>query len=106
MAESNGRENTEREPHERPSGERQRTERGENWAVWIALLFGIWVVLTPLFFGNVTSRAIPAGAPTSGVSAVAVSEVDPLFWSNIIAGIIIVILTAYAGTRMGEDAYG
>ncbi len=58
---------------------------GGSAAAWLAALLGLWVLVTPFFWGS--------GGGGGGFNW--------LFWSNVVSGIIIAIVAAYAGFARG-----
>jgi hypothetical protein len=66
---------------------------GSNGAGWLAALIGIWVLITPFFWGATGS----GGGWWGGGGAW-------LYWSNIISGIVIAILAGYAAQSGNSGA--
>lgn len=58
------------------------------WAGWIAAITGAWVVVTPFVAG---------GGDRSTLSA--------LRWSNVVTGLLIVVLASYAGRQASGSDY-
>ncbi len=72
---------------ETESGTSTSSTGAASWAGWLAALIGLWVLITPWFWG----------APTAGGGLWGGGW---LFWSNIISGIVIAILAGYAATTI------
>lgn len=70
--------------NEHPSGVNpMAVESGSavEWASWLAALLGLWVLVSPFALGT----------PSSGSSA---------YWSDIAAGVIILVLAAYVAYQI------
>lgn len=55
---------------------------GSTWPGWVAVILGLWVIVTPFFLGG-----------TSGTWGYW------LLWSNIVSGMLIAILAGFVATR-------
>lgn len=62
---------------------------GGSAAAWLAALLGLWVLVTPFFWGS-------SGGGGGGFNW--------LFWSNVVSGIIIAVVAAYAGFAGGDSS--
>jgi hypothetical protein len=79
------------------SGQEQQGARGNNkggrGAGGIVVLLGIWILITPFFWGTATGTGAWGGGGAW------------LYWSNIISGIVIAILAGYS-TSSGNSGAG
>lgn len=72
------------------SGSSQGTS--SNGIGWIAALVGLWVLISPFFWGATTGSGAWGGGGAW------------LYWSNIISGIVIAILAGYAARSAGATS--
>jgi hypothetical protein len=75
------------------AGRAQNSGQGNQAAGWIAALVGIWVLITPFFWGTATGSGAWGGGGAW------------LYWSNVISGIVIAILAGYSA-RSGNSGAG
>lgn len=66
--------------------------RGNRTAGWIAALFGVWILITPFFWGGAQGAWGGGGAW--------------LYWSNVISGIVIAILAGYSAQSGNTQSGG
>lgn len=66
---------------------------GSNGAGWLAALVGIWVLISPFFWGATSGTGLWGGGGAW------------LYWSNVISGIVIAILAGYS-VRSGNAQAG
>ena len=69
-------------------------QSGNAQAGWLAALVGLWVLITPFFWGAIVGGGINWWA-ASGVW---------LYWSNIISGIVIAALAGYSAQSPGTGS--
>lgn len=94
--------NANRETRTERTGRRRRTSSGAGvGAAALLLLAGIWVVVGAFFWGDpvgaedVVARADGADGAVV-VEAAAINGASTLYWSNIVVGVIIVVLAIVA----------
>lgn len=68
----------------------QRSNQKGRTAGWITVLVGIWVLITPFFWGATGGAGAWGGGGTW------------LYWSNVISGIVVAILAGYSSRSGGR----
>jgi hypothetical protein len=62
--------------------EESETTTEGGWPEWVVVILGLWVIVTPFFFGG-----------SSG------SSFNWLLWSNLVSGLLIAILAGFFASR-------
>jgi hypothetical protein len=55
---------------------------GSTWPGWVAVILGLWVIVTPFFLGGGSANAF-----------------NWLLWSNIVSGLLIAIFAGFVASR-------